>query len=309
MSEQNKGVSLVLATALISGFSIFINQYGVKKIDPFFYTFAKNLAAAIFLLAVLFLGKSRRDFLKLNRRDKIRLILIALLGGALGFLLYFKGLALTSAVKAGFIHKTLFVFVGFFSAVLLKERAGKNLLFGLLSLTLGSALFLGIRPQAVNLGDLLVLAAVLVWSIEIIIAKQVLVKLSGLAVASVRLALGSLFILLFLLASGRAPLFTALNWQILFWTLATGLLLFGYNWTFYSGLKRLAASQATAILTLGMPLTGILSLIFNEKSWSAEETVGAVLIMLGAALASGIIGAIAARVKKFLKLSQAHERA
>lgn len=107
MSYQKKGIYLVLATALISGFAIFINKFGVKGVDPYFYTFAKNLIAGSLLVSILFLTKNKKSLLKLNKSDKVKLILIGVIGGGIPFLLFFKGLTMTAALKAGFIHKTL----------------------------------------------------------------------------------------------------------------------------------------------------------------------------------------------------------
>ena len=63
--NQNKGVLLVLSTAVISGFSIFVNQFGVKVIGSDIYTFLKNLVAGILVIAVLLLLREGREIKKL----------------------------------------------------------------------------------------------------------------------------------------------------------------------------------------------------------------------------------------------------
>lgn len=50
---KNKGYFLVLGTAFISGFSIFINKFGVSVINPYIFTFLKNAVVALILCAII----------------------------------------------------------------------------------------------------------------------------------------------------------------------------------------------------------------------------------------------------------------
>ena len=295
-TRQRQGFSLVLATALISGFAIFINKFGVKGVDPYFYAFAKNFMAGGLLISILVISKNWRAVLKLKKPDILKLLLIGLIGGAIPFLFFFKGLAVTAAIKAGFIHKTLFVFTGIGAMLFLKEKIGRGMLLGLISLMLGSVLYLGVTPQALNIGDLYIFIAVLFWAFEIVISKHVLKKLSGTLVGSARLFIGSLFILLFLLVTGRAELLGGIGGNTFFWIIIGGALLTGYNWSFYNGLKYVKATEATAILTLGMPFTGILSALFLGNSLSTAAYLGIGFIILGAVLTCGLS-------REFLRLS------
>lgn len=290
MLENKKGTILVLMTAVISGFSVFINKFGIKGVDPYFYTYIKNFAAGMILVGILFFAKNWKSFLALSKKDKINLLFISLIGGSIPFLFFFKGLTITSAVKAGFIHKTLFIYVGILAAIFLKEKVTKNMLFGLISLTIGSVLFLKIKPQALNLGDLYVFIAAVLWAIEIVISKKVLQNVSGTMVGSVRLFVGSFFVLAFLLFTGRAEMFGTMNFDIVKWGIISGMILAAYNWTFYNGLKYISATEATAILTLGAPITGILTIIFASGSvMSDQEMFGIGFMVLGIVLMNDFV--------------------
>ena len=50
--NKNKGFLLVLATAFISGLSIFINKFGVSVINPYIFTGLKNIIIALRLFYV-----------------------------------------------------------------------------------------------------------------------------------------------------------------------------------------------------------------------------------------------------------------
>lgn len=288
MSQQKKGTLLVLSTAIISGFAIFINKFGVKGLDPYFYTFLKNIIAGSFLVSLFILTKNFKSFLSLEKKEKIQLALVGLVGGSIPFLLFFKGLSLTSALKAGFIHKTLFLYVSLLAFFFLREKITKAVGLGFISLILGSALFLGIKPIALNIGDLYIFLAVLFWAAEIIISKKILAKTSGVLVGSARMFIGSIFIFLFLAFTGRVELIGSIDLTILSWGFISGAILAAYNFTFYSGLKYIKTSEAAAILTLGMPITGILTMIFLDKALTPIQALGTLLILLGAILVNTV---------------------
>src|SRR3990172_755192 len=115
-SQASKGMLLVFATAIISGFAIFINSYGVKSFDPYLYTFLKNLVVALFLVGLLLGLKEFKQLKKLKKKDWLLLAIIGLIGGSIPFLLFFKGLSLTTAASGSFVHKTMFIYVAILAA-------------------------------------------------------------------------------------------------------------------------------------------------------------------------------------------------
>ena len=125
--NQKQGVLLVLATAVISGFSIFLNKFSVSTIEPSVFTFLKNLVVAVFLASILLLTKETKALKQLSRKQWSQLAAIGLVGGSVPFLLFFNGLAMTSAAMGAFIHKTLFIYVSVFAFFLLKEKLNKKI--------------------------------------------------------------------------------------------------------------------------------------------------------------------------------------
>ena len=123
---MKKGYLLVFFTAIISGFSIFINRFGVMVVNPYIFTFLKNASVAIFLLSVLLLLKDWKILKKINKKQWMLLILIGLIGGSIPFLLFFKGLSLTTGANGSFLHKTMFIYVALLAFVFLKEKIDKD---------------------------------------------------------------------------------------------------------------------------------------------------------------------------------------
>jgi len=277
---MRKGYFLVFLTALISGFAIFINKFGVSVVNPNIYTFLRVLTVAIFLTGLLLFLKDWRKLKNLTKKQWLLLMTIGLIGGSIPFLLFFKGLSLTNAAQGSFIHKTMFIWVAVLAALFLKEKIDKKFLLGGLFLLLGSLILLKKLPYSLNQGDLLVFLATLLWATENTISKYVLRDLEGRIVAWARMFFGALFILIFLLATNQLPLISGLTLKQINWVLITAVILFSYVMTWYNGLKFIPVSQATVILLLGSPITTILSLITVGKI-NLQEIFSGILIIFG----------------------------
>lgn len=273
---------MALSTAFISGFSIYVNKFGVNVSNPYVFTGLKNIMVAVFLTGLLLILVQWKTLKTLRKKDWLILVLIGLIGGSIPFLLFFKGLSLTTAVKGSFIHKTMFLYVAILAIIFLKEKLNLKLFFGILALLVGTALMIRITPQPFNFGDLLVLAAVILWAVEQIVSKHILRRLPSLTVAWGRMFFGSIFILIFLISTKQISLFSGLQPEQFNWASITALLLVAYVLTWYPALKRLPVSVATSILALGAPATALLALIFDHKLLSLPELAGSILLLAGA---------------------------
>jgi len=283
---KNKGVLLVFLTAIISGFSIFINKFSVSVINPYIFTFLKNVVVAVLICGLVVVIKDWKILKNLNRKYWLLLIAIGFVGGSIPFLLFFKGLSLTTASQGSFIHKTMFIYVMILAVLFLREKIDKKLLFGGLLLLLGNVFLLKFIPHSVSKGDLLVLIATLLWAVENIISKYTLKELPSRIVIWGRMFFGSIFILLFLAITGQISLMENLNINQISWVLITSIILFGYVMTWYSGLKYVPVSLATTILLLGAPITTLLTfmssgIITSKEIFGIGLSLGGAFLVLG----------------------------
>ncbi len=284
---MNKGLALVFSTAVISGFSVFINKFGAAISNPNIFTFAKNVAVAIFFTAVVLLLKNRKSLFRLNKRQWLQLVILGLIGGSIPFLLFFKGLAITSAIQGAFIHKTMFIFVAILAAFALKEKINKNFLIGGLLLILGNLILLKSFDFSFGLGDGLIFLAVLFWTAENVLAKHVLRDLPGNIVAWGRMFFGAIFIFGYLVFIGQSSQILSLDLAQIKWIVLTAILLFGYTITWYNGLKTVPVSIATTILLFGLPITAILTAISTGKI-NFQNVFSGFLILAGLMIILGI---------------------
>ena len=285
-NREKKGILLILGTALISGLSIFINQFGVKVINPYIFTGLKNMVVVGLLFSAIFYLKEWPALRNLNRKQWLTLTLIGLVGGSIPFLLFFKGLAMASGAEAAFLHKTMFIYVAVLAPLFLKEKISRKLLGAMFFLLLGNALLLKIGLNSVwgfGRGHFLILLATLFWASEQIISKKAVSFISPRIVAWGRMFFGFVFISIFWLVTGQLQLLSALSVKQIGWVLITALFLFGYVMTWYTGLKYVRVSVAACLLTLGGPITALLSLV-QGKALSPAQLAGIFLISLGIVL-------------------------
>lgn len=277
---------MVFSTAIISGVSIFINKYGVAVVNPHVFAFLKNSTVAIALISLVILIKDFRSLAFFGKKQWSQLIFIGLVGGSIPFLLFFKGLALTTAVQGSFIHKSLFLFSSLLALIFLKEKLNFKFLLGAALIFLGNLVLIK-NLFSFNKGDLLIFLAVLFWAAESVLAKHILKNVSGTIVAGGRMFFGAIFILLFLAASGQAGLIFEINNSQIIWVLITAALLFGYTVCWYNGLKFLPVSVASAILLLGSPITTFLSLVAGGRI-NPRDLFSGFLIISGVFILIGI---------------------
>jgi len=284
LANFKNGTLLVFLTAIVSGFSIYLNKFVVSGMNAFVFTTLKNASVALLLFAVILLFAKFKELKQLSLKDWKNLFLIGLTGGSTAFLLFFYGLSITSAVNAGFIHKTLFVFAGVFALVFLKEKIEKKMLLAGIAIFASLFLLFGLKISSFNVGDLFILLAVILWSLELVLAKKSLQNLSGTTVAFGRMFFGSLIMLAFLALSNQGGEILSLNTLQLEWVAITGFLLFLYVVTFYNGLKLLSISKATIILLAAVPITAVLSLA-DARPLSVLEILGNILLLAGVVIA------------------------
>ncbi|MBI2763574.1 MAG: DMT family transporter [Chloroflexi bacterium] len=279
------GVGLAFATALISGFSIFVNGFAVKQVpDAAVYTTLKNAIAALLLVGIATATVRRSDVAAMDGRSWLRLTAIAIVGGSVPFLLFFTGLAQASAPSAAFIQKTLFIWVAILAVPFLGERLGFAQL-GALAVLLGGQ-FLVIRPSGVTWGsgETMIAAATLLWAVESIMAKRLLASVPSQIVGAGRLGIGLVVLIGFLVVTGRVESIAALTFTQWAWVLGTGVILSAYVATWFAALRRAPASLVTAILVVGAPITAVLQAIQAGAFPGPIILAGEVLITMAAIL-------------------------
>ncbi|WP_062135084.1 DMT family transporter [Demequina aestuarii] len=298
-STRTRGLALAAVTATISGVAIYVNANGVAAYgDATAYTTAKNAASALVIALAFVLARRAKGAgaVALTRPSQPGhwwgLIVVAVLGGAVPFVLFFEGLASTASTQAAFLHKTQLVWVAVLAVLLLKEK---------LTWWHGAAIVLLIVAQfglagdvriIADVGTALIAAATLMWAVEVAITKRLLRDMSAWTLSLTRMAGGSVALLAWSAMTGSLGTVvpsTATQWG---WVAVTGVLLAGYVLSWHEALARAQAVDVTAVLSLGALVTAALAGAFDavplaaQAPWLAMIAAGGLLVWLAPQLSA-----------------------
>lgn len=281
------GLRWAAGTAVVSGFAIWVNRFGVAAWSDaggsLPYTTAKNLVAAMVLIGML-LGLSRHTEAASTARSHWRgLLAVAVVGGGIPFALFFEGLSRATSTQAAFIHKTLVLWVAAMAIPLLGEKV-KGFHFAAIGLLIAGQVALagGVAGITVGAGEMMILIATLMWSIEVIIAKRLLADVRPLEVGVARMAGGAAVLVLIGLFNGSFGSLAALGWSQIGWVAVTGVALSAYVFTWMNALSLAPATDVTAVLVGSVIVTSMLEA--GPVGLVGAAAPGLALIAVGVAL-------------------------
>ncbi len=285
-----QGVVLVFVAALVSGVSTFVNFYAVKGTDSDAFVTVRNVVTAAFLVPVALVG-ARTLRAPLRRVDWGRLAVIGLIGGAIPFLLFFRGIELATAAggaaTATFAYRTLFLMATIFGIVFLGERFQWRVTAAAALILGGNLLLLSLVSPLWTNGTAYVLAATLLWAGEYTLSRRVMRDLPSRTVALGRMGFGACFLVGYLALTaqvGSAAALTGGQWE---WVLISAVLLTAFVGVWYAGLQQVEVGVATSVLVLGFPVTFLLSVTLQGSAFTFAQLAGAVVVAAGVVLAVG----------------------
>ncbi len=303
-----KGIFFALTTAFISGFSIFYNKLVlVKGIDPLIFNILKNGGVAFFLSIIAFgFSKNRVYFTKNIKSQWWKLLLIGVVGGSIPFFLFFEGLKMTSALNATLIHKTLFIWVAIIALPFLGERLSFLQIIGYFLIIYSTFFIGGFSGIHMGKGELMILMATFLWTIETIMAKIFLKNIPSITLAWGRMFFGVLFLILFAFFQGKLHLFTQISSEQLLPIFGSIVFLTGYVSSWYYALQHAPATTVTATLVLSIPITNILTTLFITHTLTSLQFVNNILIIMSVTCIAITMSSIQKYVKR-LSTHHLHE--
>jgi drug/metabolite transporter (DMT)-like permease len=190
-----KTYAALVATMIFWGLSFVATKVALESIPTFTLVFIRfSLAALIFLLL-----RKGRKWPSFERKDHVKMVLLALFEPGLYFIFETIGLQYTSAPKTALIIATIPVVVLVLSAVMLGERTDGTNIAGIILSFGGIALLVVGDPEfswsleGSLLGDLLIGGAVVSASLYMIFARDLGRTYSSVEITFVQIVYGALF--------------------------------------------------------------------------------------------------------------------
>ncbi len=295
--QSRAGVALAAITAAISGVSVWVNAFGVGQVpDAVLYTTLKNAVAVGVLLAVFVVARrlhrpasaAGRPGISASWPHVLAVIAVGTLGGGAAFILFFSGLAQATAAGgagAAFIQKTLFIWVALLAVPFLGERLGLAQLVAVAALLAGQVLLAPPRAIGWGGGEAMILAATLIWAVEVIVARRLLAVVPSLTLGIARLGIGLLVLVGVVVVTGRASGIGAIGATGWSFILLTGGLLAAYVGAWFAALQRAPASLVTCVLVGGAIVTAALQAASSGRAPEVGAIAGSVLVIAALTMA------------------------
>jgi len=283
-SKRTVARIMTLIAAFIWGTSFVVIRWGLLFISPMKFVFLRFLIAFIIFMLLSKFYFNARNFSKILFD---RLILIAGIFNALGYIFQFIGQAYTYATNASLLVNLSSVFVAIIAHFLLGEkltifRASAIFLAFIGTLLLITELSSTTLFQRTFIGDLICLLSGLSWAFYIVLSKKIAYKEIN---EVLLLAVWFFYVVIFsapfaLLESSSNISFRALVavlYTSIFCTAIAFLL-------WFKGLKILEAVTSSVYFLIEIVISAILEAIIFGLSFSIIKIIGAVLICVGIVL-------------------------
>ncbi len=188
----------LLLVALIWGVNFSIVKYALADVQPLVFAVIRFTLASLFLFGLL---RAAGQPLALDRRERLAVLRLGIVGIALYNLLFLYGLAETTASSSALLISLSPLVGALIQRATGREHLSPRSVAGLLIAAGGAALIITGRagrsaPAAhVLRGDLLTLGATVCWALYTVMARPLLVRNSAVKITAYTMAAGAFFLL------------------------------------------------------------------------------------------------------------------
>jgi drug/metabolite transporter (DMT)-like permease len=280
-----KNYLLLVFITLAACFTPIFAKITVAEISPLSLGFIRfGLAAVLFYITLKF----RRLNLKFDKKDYPRLFLLALLCVPLNQFFFLSGIKLTYASHSGIIYSLNPVYAYVISVLIKNEKFYFSKLFAIFLTVIGIVFvfYEGFTKTAVGenalKGDILLLFAVLTFSLYLTLGKSMLDKYGALKVSTFVFIWGCIFYIpLFIYDLPNFTLAHLTYKGILGYLFLSIIVSYLAYFAWYYALKSIAVSKITTLSNVSPLLTVLFSIIFLGETISLYFIIGGVITLIG----------------------------
>jgi len=280
---------LLITMSFIWGINFSVVKGALADFSPLSFNALRFGTASLILLSLLWI---RERSLSIRRKDIGFFIMLALIGNTAYQLFFINGIALTTATNSALILATTPVFIVLFGAVLRVEKITSRIaqgvilsFVGIIMIILGSGKPLALTEQS-WIGDLLIIANPICWSIYTVLSKPLLKEYSPLKLTTVTMVMGTVPLILV-----STPSLGTENWAAISTNAWLGLafsacfaIAIGYV-LWYTGVSRIGSSRTALYDNLVTVFAVASAWVLLSESMAVIQILGAVLVFVGLYLA------------------------
>ncbi|MDF2591678.1 MAG: protein of unknown function transrane [Clostridia bacterium] len=287
MNKYRIWLLLVLCNLFWAGNYVF-GKYVVLEMSPLWITFSRWLLASFILTAIAY--TLERPNLQVVARQWKTLTVMAILGIIIYTLLLYEALNYTSSTNAALVSALNPAIMAIFAAIILKERISRGQIVGIGISLIGVFIILTrgnlgqVLKGSYNKGDLLMLVAILIWTIYSIISKR-LKQVPPITATAASAIIATIIMAPFAIYQGidlraLSPIvWTGISYITIFPSV--------FSFIFWNiGIKELGANKTAIFLNLIPVFTAIISWSLGNEITTAQ-LLGGLLVFLGVYVTTG----------------------
>lgn len=286
-ATQLKAIALPLLTSLLFAGSFIAGKYTTQDLGPLTTSFLRYVIALVFLTGLTVHYKPAA--LKVNHRDLLPLSLLGLFGIVGYHYFFFSSLRHTAIANTAIINAFNPVVTSLLAAIVIHERLTfKNYVGGAIALTgvltlLSNGNLQTLLQLQFNLGDVLMLCAVISWVIYALLIKMLSKTYSGFTITYYAALSGVILLLFLALPEGLLDQVQTISLPSIFSVLYMGTGASGLGYLLYNlSVVNIGPTKTSSFVYSFVPVfVALLALLFFGQPITPIMIASALLIIAG----------------------------
>ena len=276
---------MLVAMSFVWGVNFTVVKVALEFFSPLSFNAVRFSVASLLMLGFLWF---RERSLRVQKEDLKKFVLLALIGNTFYQILFINGIFRTTAGNSSLILATTPIFVSLFSSVLGTEKVERRVwqsiflsFLGVSMIVLGSGKPLTLTEQSL-IGDLLILAGTICWSVYTVLSKSLLGRYTPLKLTSLTIAMGTPLLVFVSIPSIEAQDWNAIptqGWLSLAFSACLAIAL-GYA-IWYTGVSRIGSARTSLYEYLVTVVAVATAWILLYESMTLIQIAGAALVFIG----------------------------
>jgi drug/metabolite transporter (DMT)-like permease len=275
---------MLIFMSVVWGLNFTAIKGALADFQPLTFNAIRFGTSSLFLLGLLWL---KERSVSIRRKDLARFVGLAIIGNTAYQLFFINGIALTTATNSALILATTPIFIILFGALLDVEKVTSRVVQGVILSFLGVVMIVldaggTLTFSSQNLlGDLLIVANPICWSIYTVLSKPMLKEYSPLKLTAVTMAIGAVPLVVV-----GAPTLSTQDWAAISVNSWLGLgfsafLAIGIGYVlWYTGVSRIGSARTSLYDNLVTVFAVASAWILLSESMTVIQIVGAVLVFM-----------------------------
>ena len=274
----------LVAMSFVWGLNFTAVKGAIADFQPLTFNAIRFGTSSLFLLGLLWL---RERSIGVHRKDLARFVLLAIIGNTAYQLFFIHGIALTTATNSALILATTPIFVILFGALLDVEKVTSRVVqgvilsfLGVVMIVLGSGNTLTFSDQSL-LGDLLIVANPICWSIYTVLSKPMLKEYSPLKLTAVTMSIGAVPLVIVAIPSLNQQNWTAISMNSWLGLAFSAFFAIGLGYViWYTGVSRIGSARTSLYDNLVTVFAVASAWILLGENMTVIQIAGAVLVFV-----------------------------